>query len=809
MLSTKANPRCFRAALLLITVATGVCAQSVCRANQDSPTAIDDRAVIDGRAVYAAKCASCHGENGTGTTDVPQPLFGDRSDFELTDVITRTMPDGEPDECVGEEARAVAEWMQRAFYSPEAQARLQPPRIELSRLTVSQYRNAVADLAMSFRWFARPNDKHGLDAEYFASRNQRGDRRVSKQIDPRIDFQYGKSSPDAEKIHEDEFSMRWQGSLIVNETGTYDFQLKTENAGRFFINDRETPLIDAWVRSGSDTEFTGSRFLLAGRLYPIVLEWFKFKEPTASVALKWKPPHGVFEVIPARHLTTESSPTVLVVEAPFPPDDRSSGYERGTSVSREWDDATTYAAIESADKLLKMLPDLVSTERRQERSGRRGGGGQKEEPKPDATEDRVKGLKTFAYEFVERAFRRSLTDEQKQLYVDRQFETTASPEEAMRRVILLTLKSPRFLYQELPSETHSGSTDPWLRASRLSFAMLNSIPDKQLLDAARNGQLTTEQQVRDQAWRMVGDRRCQSHLTEFLRTWMNLGHLHDIDKNATAFPEFNREIAADMRTSLELFLEQVVTADKPDFRRLLTSESTFMNGRLAKFYQQELAAGDEFQEVRFEPDHRAGIISHPLLLSGFAYQSTSSPIHRGVFLYRGVLGRALKPPPEAVAPTPPELAADLTTRERVHLQTSPEMCANCHLMINGLGFSLENFDAVGRYRETELQRAVDATGNYRTRDGAEIRFRGAKELAAFLAETPESHRAFVRQLFHHMVQQPILAFGPDSLHNLAEYFRNHEFALNQLMVEIACRSALRPDSPSETAAIASPAVESQ
>lgn len=764
---------------------------------------------IDGQAVYAAKCASCHGHDGTGTPDVPQPLFGDRSTFDLADVITRTMPDGEPENCVGNEATAVAEWMQQAFYSPEAQARINPPRIELSRLTVSQYRNSVADLAMSFRWFARPNERRGLEADYYASRNQRGDRRVFRQIDPTIDFNYGKSSPDGEKIHESEFSMRWQGSLIVNETGSYDFLLKTENAGRLFVNDRETPLIDAWVRSGSNTEFTGSRFLLAGRLYPITLEWFKFKEPTSSVSLQWKPPHGVFQVIPARNLTTESAPAVLVIETPFPPDDRSSGYERGTSVSREWDDATTYAAIEAADKMLAMLPDLIPTERREDRSGRRDGQNRTSEKPETSSDERITNLKNFAGDLVERAFRRSLTDEQKRLYVDQQFEATASPDDALRRVILLALKSPRFLYQETPAAADSANDEAFVRASRLSFALLDSIPDKPLLDAAKNGQLQTEQQIRDQAWRLVGDPRSRTHLLEFLRSWMNLSHLHDIDKDHTLYPGFSREVATDMRTSLELLLEQVVTSDNPDFRRLLTTDSTFMNRRLAEFYQQEVPTTDEFREVQFEPDRRAGILTHPLLLSGFSYQSTSSPIHRGVFLYRGVLGRALKPPPEAVAPTAPDLAPDLTTRERVHLQTSPQSCANCHLMINGLGFSLENFDAVGRYRETEMQKTIDAAGSYRTRSGEEVRFRGARELARFLADSPETHRSFVRQLFHHMVQQPILAFGSDSIQSLGDFFASHEFALNQLMVEIACRSALRPNSPPVGSDVASPVAGSQ
>lgn len=119
------------------------------------------------------------------------------------------------------------------------------------------------------------------------------------------------------------------------------------------------------------------------------------------------------------------------------------------------------------------------------------------------------------------------------------------------------------------------------------------------------------------------------------------------------------------------------------------------------------------------------------------------------------------------------------------------MCANCHGLINPLGFALENFDAVGRYRDSEKGKPIDATGQYLQRNGALTRFKGARELATFLARSEETHRSFVRQLFHHMVQQPILAYGPESIQELSETFRNQEFRMKNLQVEIAVRSALR------------------
>lgn len=717
-----------------------------------------------GRSIYETQCLSCHGDNGAGTPDVPSPIFGDRPTSDLAHLISRTMPKDSPGDCTGDDARAVAEWMQKAFYSPEAQARLKPPRIELSRLTVSQYRNAVADLAASFRWSNAPKEFRGLSAEYYASRNFRGDRKIFARTDPTVNFSFGTFSPDGEKIPEDEFSMTWSGSLIPRETGWYEFTVRTENGARFFINDRETPLIDAWVRSGSDTEFRGSRLLLEGRVYPVRLEWFKFKEATASVALYWKSPNSIEEIIPTANLTPDWAPEIFVVETPFPADDRSSGYERGTSVSKEWDEATTSAALEMADKFVAGVSDLTDMKK---------------------GDDRDAKIREFATQFVERAFRRPLTEELRALFVDQQFAASKTVEEGLRRVVLLTLKSPRFLYRE-PIE----ADDQFDRASRLSFALLNSIPDRQLFDAAKNGQLATDKQVRDQAWRLVSDYRARARMLEFLRSWMNLERLQEINKNAAQFPDFTPRVAADLKVSLELLMEQSIDAENSDFRRLLLADSIFMNGRLAQFYGAGLPPDAEFQEVKFEPERRSGIVSHPLLLSGFAYMETSSPIHRGVFLSRGMLGRGVKPPPIAVAPTAPDLAPDLTTRERVTVQTNAEMCANCHGLINSLGFALENFDAVGRYREIEKDKPVDSTGQYLQRNGEFVRFSGARELAAFLARSEETHRSFARQLFHHMVQQPVLAYGPETISELSDVFEQQSFSMKHLMVEIACRSTL-------------------
>ena len=247
-----------------------------------------------------------------------------------------------------------------------------------------------------------------------------------------------------------------------------------------------------------------------------------------------------------------------------------------------------------------------------------------------------------------------------------------------------------------------------------------------------------------------------------------------------------------------------------DYRQFLLGDEVYLNGRLAKIYGAELPADAPFQKVDFEPEHRAGVLSHPYLLASLAYTSTSSPIHRGVFLSRSVLGRVLRPPAEAVAPLPPEVHAEMSTRERVALQTRPEACQGCHSMINPLGFTMENFDAIGRYRESDEISPIDASGSYLTQSGDVEKFKGMKDLAEFLAASDESQAAFVKQLFHHTVKQPILAYGPNRLQELRQDFAKNEFNIQKLLVEIVATSAASPErQKSETAKDAKDAKETE
>ncbi len=735
---------------------------------------------LTGEQIYRQQCASCHGKAGEGSDDYPHPLIGDKSVEQLVRLIAKTMPKESRQKCTGENAQKVAAYVYDSFYSRIAQARNKPPRLELSRLTVCQYRNAIADLIGSFRTPGRWDEKRGLHGEYFKGRNYRGSERLIDRIDPTVRFDFGESSPNPSKFDAAGFSIRWEGSVLAPESGEYEFIVRTEHATRLWVNDTRKPLIDAFVKSGSDTEYRGSLFLLGGRAYPLRLEFSKAKQGVddskknkpkkavkASIALEWKRPNRVAEVIPQRNLTPNRFPTLFVSTTPFPADDRSIGYERGTSVSKAWEQATTEAAIEAAGYVLANLAEL---------SGVR-----------DSASDRRERLQDFCVRFAERAFRRPLTAEQKKLYVLHHFEGGKDVATAVKRVVLLVLKSPRFLYQEL-----GDGPEAYDVASRISFGLWDSQPDQELLTAAAAGKLETQEQVIAQAQRMVTDLRTRTKLRQFFLQWLKVEPVPDLTRDLKQFPGFDQAVASDLRISLELSLEDILWSEASDFRQLLLADSLFLNGRLARFYGAELPADADFQKVTLKQGERAGVLTHPYLMATFAYTSTTSPIHRGVFLARSVLGQSLRPPPDAFAPLSPDLHPKLTTRERVMLQTSPQSCQTCHGMINSLGFTLEHFDAVGRFRDKEKGKPIDATGTYLTKAGEVKKFAGVKDLAKFLAGSEETQDAFVEQVFHHLIKQPARAFGPRKLAELRQSFVANQYNVRKLLVEIIAETALEP-----------------
>jgi len=728
-----------------------------------------------GEVVYREECLRCHGPMGQGVAGKSdEPLVGEKSVAYLAKYVAKEMPEDDPGSLSTAEALASAQYIHQAFYSAEARARNNPPRLELAHLTDRQYRESITDLLGSFRRGNTTNEAGGLAAVYRglkdgdSTNTDKNEAKFLERVDATVDFDFGNKAP-AAGARAEQFKINWTGSLLVPDTGEYDFRVTTPNGVRVYVNapangSEKNALIDLWVSSAMLRSGQGQAFLLGGRSYPLKVEFFKYKDKTASIKLEWRPPGGAWTVIPAENLSPKGSSSVDVVTVPLPPDDASMGYERGVSVSREWTEAVAKGGLQAAALLAPRMHEYAGT--------------------TVTAPDRAEKLKAFAQRFAQLAYRRPLTAEQRG-ELTKLFTAEVTPEVATKRAILHVLSSPYFLYPA------AGPQDDYAVAARLALAMWDSLPDEPLLQAAAKGALKTPEQVRAHAQRMQKDPRAKAKMRDFLHHWLHVEEGAEIAKDQTAYPGFDPGVVMDLRTSLDLFSESVVWSEASDYRQLLLSDTILMNERLAKFYGQKLPEGHGFRPVKMDADQRAGVLTHPYVLATFSYTKSTSPIHRGVFLTRNILGRMLKPPPMAIAFMDDKFDPSFTMREKVTELTAKPACQSCHVTINPLGFSFERFDAVGRVRETDNAKPVNTVSEYTAADGTVLTLKGARDVAVHAAESQAGQAGFVRNLFQAMVKQPTTAYSPELLGQLTERFRRDHYHVRNLAVEVAVVAALQ------------------
>ncbi len=379
----------------------------------------DQERLKRGEQIYRQSCQNCHGDQGQGVeSQYADPLAGDLTIGGLSDLIAETMPEEDPEACVGADAEAVAEFIHHAFYSEAARVRNRPPRIALARLTGEQLRQSLADLYGHFQGETWVEKRRGVDGDYFDGSRWKKDKLKIERIDPTIDFDFGEESP-GEGISSEEFYISWSGSLKIDQSGRYELILRSTLSCMFKFGGNDRELINNHVQSEGKEEFRRTLFLTAGRTYPFTLEFIqrkrKTKQPPAKISLSWIPPNGIEEIIPNRHLIPSKMPATFALQAKLPPDDRSYGYERGTAINQQWDESTTAAAIEFAEIAAS---ELYPRYRRQNRD------------QPD--ENRSK-LRSFLTEVVQTACRGPLDEETQKRYIDGQLELAEDDGEAIKR----------------------------------------------------------------------------------------------------------------------------------------------------------------------------------------------------------------------------------------------------------------------------------------------------------------------------------------------------------------------------------------
>lgn len=272
-----------------------------------------------------------------------------------------------------------------------------------------------------------------------------------------------------------------------------------------------------------------------------------------------------------------------------------------------------------------------------------------------------------------------------------------------------------FRFEEEPENLTDGASyelGPYELASRLSFFIWGSIPDDDLLAAAASGKLGDRAEQERQIERMVQDPKAAALVENFAASWLGLAQLNQVNPVSE---DFDGSLRVAMKRETELLLQSVIVEDRP-VTELLTADYTFVNERLAKHYGIPNIRGSHFRKVSLEGTGRHGLLGHGSILTVTSAPNRTSPVVRGAWIMDHILGTPPPPPPPGVEVnldvSVPESGERVTMRERLQQHRADPSCASCHNMMDPIGFALENFDAVGKFRDEAEGKPVDATATF-------------------------------------------------------------------------------------------------
>jgi hypothetical protein len=350
-----------------------------------------------------------------------------------------------------------------------------------------------------------------------------------------------------------------------------------------------------------------------------------------------------------------------------------------------------------------------------------------------------------------RAYRRPVTadDLTTPIRLFREARAQGDFDSGIEAAVSAILVSPHFLFRierdpaGVAPKTAYPVSDMEL-ASRLSFFLWSSIPDDKLLDLAEKKQLHRPEVLTAEAQRMLADPRANQLVTNFAEQWLQLRNLDSATPDLRLFPDFDDNLRQAFRQETELFFASIIRDDR-SVLDLLTANYTYLNERLAKHYGIPHVYGSRFRRVNTTGTRkRGGLLRHGSILTVTSYATRTSPVLRGKWVMEKLIGEAPPPPPENVpALKDNTVAVNLTVRERLAEHRKNPACMSCHRQIDPVGFSLENFDAIGRWREVEEGKPIDSAGGL-----LDVRFAGVSGLEQALRKRPE---LFVRTLTENLV----------------------------------------------------------
>ncbi len=308
-----------------------------------------------------------------------------------------------------------------------------------------------------------------------------------------------------------------------------------------------------------------------------------------------------------------------------------------------------------------------------------------------------------------RAYRRPVTNEDVDPLLEfyREGRSRGGFDAGIQSALERILVDPEFLFRvERDPATAAPSTAFDLSdldlASRLSFFLWSSVPDEELLEAAAAGNLGDPGELEVQVGRMLADIRSKSLVTNFASQWLHLRNIRAVTPNENRYPEWDDNLRQALRQETELFLESQLRNDR-SVTGLLDADYTFVNERLARHYGIPGVYGNHFRKVTLDDKRRRGLLGHGSILTVTSYATRTSPVLRGKWLLENILGTRVPPLPADVPELPEhgEVERPTSTRDLMEQHSRNPACSSCHRLMDPLGFSLENFDAIGRWRERD------------------------------------------------------------------------------------------------------------
>lgn len=359
------------------------------------------------------------------------------------------------------------------------------------------------------------------------------------------------------------------------------------------------------------------------------------------------------------------------------------------------------------------------------------------------------------------------------------------------------LQSPRFLYQvEVGTSDHVAEgavrLTPHEVAARLSYAVWNGKPDERLLAAAKSGELASEEGVQAQLEWMLKDDRGRRYVQQFLEDWTHIRRVLSLAKREDIYPAW-QEVQSATYEQGAAFFDQIVEREGGKLSALLTSKSVMVSDKLAAHYG--VSAGAEFEAIELAGGNTSGLLTLPALLATLSKPGESSPVHRGLFVRESLLCQHPPAPPSEI-PAAPEVDSGGSTRERLAQHLVDPGCANCHQLLDPVGFGLENYDSIGMYRESDGGKAVDASGELTGTDvnGA---FTGPVQLGEMLAQSEIVEQCVARQWFRYAIKRVETDSDLCAIKSIVEDFRDADQDLRTLPQAVVKTDAFLYRRPSD------------